>query len=187
MNKYSIALIPPKWIIDLLDSMKDELFYKTKWFPSRDSKAHITIAEFWATEKQLEKVLSKIQQIADSITPVEVTFNHFDSFPNGAFYVAPDSNSKNELAVVLKRFHKAIKIISPANRILKSSNPHMTIGRQLDELQLKTSQETFKEINIAYHCNSVSIRLHNGKQYDILESYPFNGNPSEEVIQTSLF
>lgn len=187
--KYSIAFIPPPEIIELLDSMKEELFYKAKWFHSRNSKAHITIAEFLATEEQLKKVISKIQETADSLSPFDVAFDHFDFFPNGAFYVAPDAASKDKLAALMKRFHQAIKTISPANRIAKSDNPHLTIGRQLDELQLKTAKEIFQEIRFSYQCKSVSIRVfnENRRQYDISESYPFNGNPSEETVQTSLF
>lgn len=188
-GKYSIALIPPPHIIQLFDDMKNQLFEKIEWFKSRNSKAHITIIEFYATEEQLQNIISKILKISDSIISVDVTFDHFDSFPNGAFYVAPDAASKDKLAVIMKRFHEAVKIISPTNRIAKSDNPHLTIGRQLDELELKTAKELFQEINFSYHCKSVSIRVfnENRRQYDLFETYTFNGNPSEEIVQTSLF
>lgn len=185
-SKYSIAFIPPSEIIELVDSIKGELFDKIRWFNSRSSKAHITVCEFYATEEQLKKVILKIQEIADSIKPVEVVFDHFDSFANGAFFIGADDNSKKELSKIMKAFHEAVKPIRQATKV---SNPHMSIGRQIKEDKLKIAFETFKEINISFRCESVSIRVFNEdrRQYDIKSSYPFNGNLSTEAIQTSLF
>jgi|SRR6218665_339 len=185
-GKYSIALIPPPNIIVLFDEMKNQLFDKIGWFPSRSSKAHMTIAEFYATEEQLKIIISKIQKIADFTTPVDVTFNHFDSFANGAFFASPNEDSKRKLSQIMRAFHEAVKTVKDVKKV---SNPHISIGRQIEEDKLKIAFETFKEINFSYHCNSVSIRVfnQNRKQYDILESYTFNGNSSGEQAQTRLF
>ena len=183
-GKYSIAFIPPPHIIQLFDDMKDQLFEKIEWFKSRNSKAHITIIEFYASEEQLQKIIEKIQKIADSIISVDVTFDHFDSFLNGAFFVGPNEDSKRKLSQIMKAFHEVVKTVKDAK---KSSNPHISIGRHIEDEKLKIAFEIFKEINFTFHCDSVSLREFNGRQYDIKESYPFNGNPSEAIVQTSLF
>jgi 2'-5' RNA ligase len=182
--KYSIALIPSKEIVELVDSMKKELSETIGWFNSKNSKAHITIAEFKATEEEAEKIISKVKKIANSTKPVVVTFNSFDSFANGAFYIAPNDISETELKAIMKSVQEGVPSAKDAT---KNANPHISIARRLDKQNLKIAFEIFKTINISFNCDRVAIRVFNGKQYDIMESFPFNANPSENGIQTSLF
>lgn len=183
--KYSIALIPSEEVIVLVDSIKKELAEKIEWFHSKNSKAHITISEFEATEEEAKSLMAKVKAIADTIEPVMVSFESFDSFPNGAFYISPNEVSKDELKKIMKRFHNATK---PFAKVYKSSEPHISIGRKIDEEKLKIAIEMFKTINFSFNCDTVAIRFFDDKlrQYKIKEKYCLNGNP-QNPIQTSLF
>ncbi|MES2543275.1 MAG: 2'-5' RNA ligase family protein [Bacteroidota bacterium] len=183
--KCSIAIIPSQEVCILVDNVKKELFKKIGWFNSVNSKAHITISEFESTEDEAMIIINKVKTIAEMIEPIQVSFENYNSFLNGAFYISPEEISKHRLKKIMKCFHIATKSIS---KVYKNSEPHITIGRKLEEKKLKIALENFTSIEFSFNCEAVSIRIYDRKiqQYITTETFSFDNNP-KNTIQTSLF
>ncbi len=184
-HTYSIVLHPSDEIVAEIKMMKEKLAQEIGWFNSKNALAHITIGEFTATDLQLENITKQLTKISDSIEPTNVVLNHFNSYPNGAFFIGPNSYSKEKLLPIMKRFQKEIRF--PI--VHKSSDPHLSIARKLSLENLETASKMFPTIELEYHCKDVVLRRFDSdtKQFKIVAHFPFNGNTKPEFIQTSLF
>tara|TARA_R110002126_G_scaffold290326_2_gene447039 strand:- start:306 stop:866 length:561 start_codon:yes stop_codon:yes gene_type:complete len=184
-NTYSIVLHPSEDIVSKIKMIKETLSEKIGWFNSKNSLAHITIGEFTATDIQLENIKKQIAQISDSIQPIKVFLDHFGSYPNGAFFIAPNPNSKEELIPIMKRFHQEIRF--PI--VHKSTDPHLSIARKLSLENIEMAFSMFPHIELEYSCEDLVLRRFDpvAKQFKIIGHFPFNGNIKPEFIQTSLF
>jgi 2'-5' RNA ligase len=183
---YSLVIHPSESILALVKSMKEQLYTQVGWFNSKNSVGHITICEFKATEKGIENIKNQILKICDALSPVEVYLNEFGSFPkNGAFFIAPDNDSKKSLKHIMKRFHKSLLIPN----MEKSDNPHLTIARRLKPENLVKANLMFTTIDLNFVCDSVVLREfdENVKQFFVTDTFEFKGNPEPESIQGTLF
>ena len=86
---------------------------------------------------------------------------------------------------ILKEIPKQIQF--PVSH--KSSEPHISIGRQLTEAQLKIAYSLFDSVDLNFICEGITIRIFNSerKQYDVLETIPFLSEMEPEKEQLSLF
>lgn len=173
---YSLVIHPPESILALVKSMKEQLATEVGWFNSKNSVGHITICEFKATEKGIENIKNQIQKVCEKLTPVEVFLNGFDSFPNGAFFIAPDNVSKKNLKHIMKQFHKSLIIPN----IKKSDNPHLSIARRLKPENLVIANRMFTTIDLNFVCDKVVLRQfdENIKQFFVINNFEFKGNPA---------
>ena len=185
MAKYSVVFNPSETVIEAVKELKEQLSTKIGWFPSKNSLAHITICEFDYELATYENIKSRITTFCRYQNPFDVTFNAFENFTNGAFFIAPDTESKNKMADIMKEIPKQIQF--PVNH--KSSEPHISIGRQLSAEQLKEAYNMFQEINLNFTCEGITIRVFNPerKQYDVLETIPFKGEISPIKDDWTLF
>jgi len=185
-NRYSLVISPPDDIIDLVKSMKLELAKEIGWFHSKNSLAHITINEFMAFESEIEVIKEQLTTICNSLKAVPVYFNKFDTYPNGAFFIAPDEISKKELKKIMKNIHQSFRY----EILFKNNEPHMTIARQLKPNKIEKAYRFFSNgINLNFVCDSVSLRLFNPtvKQFEIINRFQFNDNPKASYEQGTLF
>jgi 2'-5' RNA ligase len=182
---YSLVIHPPEAILILIKSMKEQLATEVGWFNSKNSVGHITICEFKATDAKIQTIKIQISRLCDSLTPVDVNLNEFGSFPNGAFFIAPDSDSKTNLKHIMKRFHKSL----PIPNMLKSDNPHLSIARRLSHENLIKANHLFTSIDLNFVCDSVVLRQFddNVKQFFVIDTFKFKDNPQPEMIQGTLF
>ncbi|UGS22904.1 2'-5' RNA ligase family protein [Flavobacterium channae] len=171
MAKYSIVFHPSDAVIETVKELKQQLSDKIGWFPSKNSLAHITICEFDYDSDSYMKIAERLSNFAQYKKPFDVTFNSFNNYTNGAFFIAPEQESKLLLAEIMKEIPKIIQF--PVTH--KSSNPHISIGRQLKPEQLKTAYNLVSTIQLQFVCSGITIRKFNTerKQYDILETIPF--------------
>tara|TARA_R110000868_G_scaffold138960_1_gene353525 strand:- start:10265 stop:10825 length:561 start_codon:yes stop_codon:yes gene_type:complete len=184
-NTYSIVLHPSEDIVSKIKMMKGTLSEKIGWFNSKNSLAHITIGEFTATDIQLENIKMQLTKISDSIQPTKVVLDHLGSYPNGAFFIAPNLDSKEKLMLIMKRFQKEIRF--PI--VHKSTDPHLSIARKLSSENLEMALNMFPNIDLEYNCEDVVLRRFDPsvKQFKIIAHFSFNGNIKPEFVQTSLF
>lgn len=183
LYRYSIAIHPSAEIIASIKNMKEQLAANVGWFHSKNSIAHITICEFEATENDLERIKKQLERICDSITSVSVQLNSFGSFPNGAFYIAPDSDSKLALQPIMKSFHNALVV----KTFHHSEEPHLSIARKLSPENLNKASQLFTTIDKSFLCDGIVLRILDLelKQFRVIDTFQFNGQPKE--IQGSLF
>lgn len=165
--------------------MKEQLASKVGWFHSKNSVGHITICEFRATDVAIETIKNQISRLCDNLAPVDVHLNELGSFPNGAFFIAPDNDSKNNLKHIMKRFHKSLRI----QNMIKSDNPHLSIARKLSPENLAQANHLFTSIDLNFVCDSVVLRQfdENIKQFFVTDTFEFKDNPQPKLIQGTLF
>lgn len=187
---YSVAIYPFGSVMDEVRALKDELASLIGWFGSRNSKAHITICEFNAdSERQLEVVKSQLHNICNTESPLNLTFDHIGAFEKGVNSVIcllPDNESETIVKPLMKRIQKGLSI-KLTNR---SSNPHITIGRKLDEEKLSMANSLFmnKRINLNFCCDRIVLRVREGNsQFAVIEEFVFQSNPLPADEQLSMF
>lgn len=185
-NRYSLVISPPDDIIDLVKSMKLRLAKEIGWFHSKNSLAHITINEFMASESQIQDIKKELTDICDGLKAVPVYFDKFDTYPNGAFFIAPDETSKKEIKKIMKHIHQSFRY----EILFKNNEPHMTIARQLKPNKIEAAYRLFPNgIMLDFVCESVALRLFNPviKQFEIIHRFEFNDNPKPTIEQGTLF
>jgi len=182
---YSLVIHPSDEILALVKSMKEQLAAEVGWFNSKNSVGHITICEFKTTEKGLENIKNQIKKICNTLLSVNVHLNEFGAFPNGAFFIAPDDDSKKSLKRIMKQFH--ISLLLP--EMLKSDNPHLSIARRLKPENLVKANQMFTTIDLNFVCDNVILREFDPKikQFFVIETFEFGNNAQPEVIQGTLF
>ncbi|CAM4276585.1 2'-5' RNA ligase family protein [Flavobacterium terrigena] len=183
LHRYSIAINPSLELITTIKNMKEQLATEVGWFNSKNSIAHITICEFESSERDLERIKKQLERICDTITPVPVKLDDFGTFPNGAFYIAPDTDSKEALQPVMKSFHNALLV----KTFHHSDTPHISIARKLTPENLIKASQLFTSINESFLCNGIVLRMLDMqlKQFRVIDAFEFKGLPKE--VQGSLF
>lgn len=186
---YSVAIYPSEEVIALVKSMKEGLAKEVGWFHSKNSVVHITICEFKATDAAIEIIKNKLSSVCDTLKPVEVCLNEFGSYPNGAFFIAPDAASKNSLKPIMKPIMKRIQESLHKLKMQKSDDPHLSIARRLTPKNLERAKNLFILIDVPFLCDSIVLRKfdENIKQFFVIDEFKFNNNPKPELIQGTLF
>ncbi|MDK2772324.1 MAG: 2'-5' RNA ligase family protein [Flavobacterium sp.] len=186
MKTYSIVIQPSDSVIAEVKQMKELLASKIGWYNSKNSLAHITVNEFEGNEKELENIKTKLIEISKYFKPQEVQFTNFDTFPNGAFFLAPNEEAKQYLKQIMTSVHQ--KFPYPVK--IKSNEPHISIGRRIQPEKIEIAKSLFsKNTTISFTCNKLALRVFNDdrKQFDSIETFPFLAKESQELIQGSLF
>ena len=185
-KKYSVAIYPSQEVIDAIKTLKDYLKSKIDWYNSCNSVAHITISEFTIDESEIDKIKQKLFKVCDTFTSFGVYLDHFGSYENsGAFFIAPNDDSKTKLKPILKKTQDTLKPLS----LKKSDDPHLSIGRRLTPENLKIAAQLFTAIDIDFLCCEIVLRELDPikKQFFVIDTIPFGNNPQPELIQGSLF
>jgi 2'-5' RNA ligase len=169
-NKYNLAIYPES-VIDLIKSMKIDLAKEVGWFHSKNSVAHITICNFTAAEVEMDIIKEQLNQLCDSIKPVEVHLNGFGSYPNGAFYIAADENSNKLLVPIMSQFNESLHL----NNMQINTDPHISIARRLSPHQLEIARKLFTKIDVTFLCDHIVLRKFDEKQkqYFVTDTFLF--------------
>lgn len=184
LHRYSIAIHPSAELIAKIKNMKEQLASEVGWFHSKNAIAHITICEFEANEKELERIKNQLVRICNSITPIPVHLNGFDTFPNGAFFINPDETSKAKLTPIMKLFHNALVV----KTFHHSEVAHISIARKLSPESLIKASGLFTSFEESFLCDGIVLRMLDleMKQFRVIDSFKFKGIEPLE-IQGSLF
>jgi 2'-5' RNA ligase len=184
-KKYSVVIYPSQEVIDAVKTMKDYLKIKIDWYSSCNSTAHITICEFTIDDSQIDKFKQKLAKICDTFLSFQVYLDHFGSYESGAFYIAPNEESKMNLKPIMKKVQETLKPL----KLKKSDDPHMSIGRKLTPENLKIASELFTTIEIDFLCKEIVLRELDPikRQFFVIDTFSFGSNPQPEFVQGSLF
>lgn len=176
--KISLAFMPCEKINAKIKGLKDVLKSLIGWYPSCNSAGHITICEFETAPNQLNGIISILREQLLYEHPQYVYFNDYCIFQHGdtyTYYIAPTIPSKSY-------FNQRSQVVIDAlkNRYsLKSisKEPHLSIGRRLEENMIKEARAKMKNIDLDFYCDAVFVRLFNPqiKQYDLYTKIPFGG------------
>lgn len=185
-KKYSVVFYPSQNVIATVKTLKNLLKSKINWYSSCNSEAHITICEFTIADSELDLYKQKLHKICDSFSTLNVCLNHFSYYKNsGAFFIAPDQDSKKALKPIMKKIQQTLKPL----QLKKSDDPHLSIGRKLSPENLQIASGLFTNIDVDFVCTSIVLRELDPvkKQFFVLETFKFGNNPLPEFVQGSLF
>ncbi len=188
---YSIAIYPDISIMKKVKAMKDELASFTGWFGSRNSKAHVTICECNAVgERELLGIKSLLEKLCATESALNLTFDHigiYENKVNGVVCLLPNKESENMLKPLMKRIRKSMKV----KLVPGSSNPHITIGRKLNNEQLSLARELFinTEVSLNFICDRIVLRVREDQnQFAVIDEFVFQGEPLMPIDeQLSMF
>lgn len=179
-DKYWIGICPPNVVVDYVAGLKLELKEKTDWYHSVNSKAHITFFEFVHSGVKLEAMEKYLVEFSSHLSAFEVHLNRIDPYQK-AFCLFSDETSKKILIPIMKQFQKG-KPFQPDG---KSTDPHMSIGRQLTPEQINVAIELFSNRNfdIKFICDNLTIRKFNPEigQYEFYKRFDF-GKPAKSLL-----
>ena len=187
-EKYSVAICPPVHIVDAVAALKERLASNIGWFNSKNAKAHITINTFEIQRQDdIEAVKSYLKERVQYECSGSLVFSSFATYPNGAFFLAPNVSSKVFLQKMFSRCNAGFPL--PA---IKSRDPHLSIARRLDENQIGVAYDLFtSEADLHFVCDRICLRKfdQNKKQYSIESEYLFREetNLFDAKVQLSLF
>lgn len=184
--KYSIVIAPPQVGIDYVATLKDELNAVIGWYNSRNSKAHITISEFTADKDELVKMMAKLKEIASYENPMHLHFEGVGNYVNGAVFLKSNEATKIEVSDLMKRIQKKLNI----KNAYHSKDPHISIGRKLNEENVQMALKMFAKAKLDFNCNHLTLRRFNPdlKQYEVFSGeFEFVGAKPKPAAQQSLF
>lgn len=185
-QKYSIVIAPPQTGIGYVDHLKDELNVAIGWYPSRNSKAHVTITEFTADEDELALITTHLKEIAGYENPIHLNFEGVGNYVNGAVFLKPNEATKIEIGNLMRRIQKKLSI----KNAYHSKEPHISIGRKLSEENVQIALKMFAEAKLDFNCSHLVIRKFNPsvKQYEFFsDDFKFVGAKPKPAAQQSLF
>ena len=168
---FSLVIFPTPEQMAVVYSHKQSLKSEIGWFGSANAAAHITVINF-DDESSLNLHLNRIREFCETAPVQNVVLNHWDSFGDRTFFIAPDTPSQQYLDQLIIDLHHYLGVK------VKNAHAHLSIARSLDASKMKTAYELFQdtEINIQFSCNAFHLRKFNDetKQYsDILEKISF--------------
>jgi hypothetical protein len=168
---YSLVIFPPPEQMALINSHKQLLKNSIGWFGSANAAAHITVINF-DDEFSLHLYLNQIREFCKTAPIQNVVLNHWDSFGDRTFFIAPDPPSQQYLDQLIIDLHHYLGFK------VKNAHAHLSIARGLDAEKMKKAYGVFKDtkINLEFSCDAIYVRKFNEqtKQYsDLIEKISF--------------
>ncbi|WP_421939932.1 2'-5' RNA ligase family protein [Pedobacter sp.] len=139
---------------------------------------------FWASDRELESVSHYLEHIRKTEQPFEVSFKGLKHYDNGAVYVAPQPDSRKHLAALMKRVLTGF----PIQTDVKSTEPHISIGRKLTEEQVLLALKKLYT-HFSFRCDTLLLRKFdkNKKQYQPLVRFEMGFSAGLGNSQIGLF
>lgn len=176
--KISLVFMPCEKVNAKIKGVKDLLKSLVGWYSSCNSAGHVTICELEIERNQLEEIKSRLSECLQYENAQYVYFNDYSVFQNGAtytYYIAPTTQSK----IYFNQRAQAVCDALKGDFSLKaiSREPHLSIGRRLEEEMLLLAKSNLKAIDLDFYCDGVYIRIFNPKlkQYEVYSKVPFGG------------
>lgn len=176
----------------MVSYLKQLLSKAIGWYNSKNSKAHITICEFNADDKQeISKIKTQLTSLCYSEAPLDLHFDHIANYrsgPNGtkgSVCILPSSGSACDLITLMKRIQKNLKVRSS----YKSKSPHISIARKLDDNKMATASQLLTKVDMSFYCDRIVLRVLDLKikQYIVIDEFVFQNNPAPPDKQLTLF
>ncbi len=168
---YSLVIFPTPEQLALVKSYKQLLRNEIGWFGSFNAMAHITVIQF-DDEFSFNLHIERIRRFCGTTKAESVILNHFDSFGERTFFIAPNETSQAYLNQIIIDLHHYIGFN------IKHAHAHLSIARGLDAMKMKKTHQLFQniEVNLQFDCDAIFVRRFDEKtkQYsDVIEKICF--------------
>lgn len=175
MSQYTVAICPPKEVIQEMKSLKQDLRQKIGWYSASNSEAHITLDFFPVIDDlTIGKYKTLLKKFCAQQKSLRLGFHSFSAFyESRTVFAQPDEDAEAGMKGLFLNYTKMVKL----RGILEHITPHMTVGKGLKTEQFKTALDylSSKQINIWFDCTNIALRRFNpiAKQYEITDRFYF--------------
>ena len=175
-GRYFIAIVPPDFISEELQALKNHFRDNFGSKASLNSPPHVTLhMPFEWKEKKEQELIRRLDAFWSTVKPIELTLKDFGCFEPRVIYV--DVVENNELKIVqrnLARFCKMELNLFNAQYKNLPFHPHITLAfRDLKKLQFYKAWGEFHRKNYAsnFTVNRISLLKYDGKHWKIFKQF----------------
>jgi 2'-5' RNA ligase len=190
-----LALMPPAELMMEIDCERKLFSAKSGFIKALKPPVHATVYEPFHASEDIEKRFTTLRQIIKRQSPFSIelhNYNFFDhpSAKSPVIYIAVKDNTVLER--LQKDVLKEVNRVRKANSALISYTPHFTIGYRdvtWDAFPEIKSEYLQKRFNASFSCDAIFLWKHNGKNWQIHDSFKFEGGAdgSQAYGQLDLF
>jgi len=158
---------------------------------ARYTKPHITLINFIQWEMQETKLINRLKNIIENLTPFSVKIDGFASFPTHTIYF--NIQTKNDIVEMLKSLRpiQSLMTLSKKNKPHFITEPHLALARKLQPWQYEKGWLEYSNTNFvaSFMVNKVMLlkREVETKKYFIAASFLLASKASTGLTQASLF
>jgi 2'-5' RNA ligase len=181
VNEYLLVLSPHKELWDKIMEVKEKFAKDFKTSFARGTKPHITLINFVNWQMMEERIIQRLQAIADGISPVKIELKDFGSFPSHTIYI----NVTSKLPI-----QGIVKDLKSAQRLLKLNNenkphfieePYLTVCRKLKPWQYEEAWLKYSQLHFSGRFIADSMQLLkrpvDEKGYSLIKKFQFMNQP----------
>jgi 2'-5' RNA ligase len=180
MDLYFIAIIPYSELREKIRKIKERMKSEYGAGHALKSPAHITLQMPFKRSSEDETLISEaLRKFVTGEKFFTVDLDGFGAFaPRVIFIKISEPEPVRALQSRLKKVLMTELHFSPAE-IMKDVQPHLTVATRdltkeaFSEAWTELQKEEFKAL---FDVNSVFLLKHNGRNWDILEEFPFGTN-----------
>lgn len=180
MNLYFIAIVPPRELRQRIYELKEEMRARFRAGHALKSPAHITLQKpFKRCSEEEDTMADALGKFAGSERPFNVVLDGFGCFaPRVIFVKMTDTDHVESLHARLREM-LLTKLHFSRDEIMKDVQPHITIATR--DLTPETFRDAWSEkkdevFRGSFTVSSICLMKHNGKNWDLLEEFPFGYN-----------
>ena len=191
INEYLLILQPHEDLYNKIMDIKYSFADKYDCSLARYTKPHITLINFVQWEMQETKLINRLKNIIENLTPFSVKIDGFGSFPTHTIYF--NIQTKNDIVEMVKSLRpiQSLMTLSKKNKPHFITEPHLTLARKLQPWQYEKGWLEYSNTNFvaSFMVNKVMLlkREVETKKYFIAASFLLESKVSTELTQASLF
>ncbi len=180
MELYFIAIIPHRELRDKVRKLKERMKAEHGAGHALKSPAHITLQMPFKRRSEDESLISDaLRRFVAGEKAFTIDLDGFGAFaPRVIFIKISEPEPARALHSRLKQVLIKELRFSP-EEIMKDSQPHLTVAtRDLTKEAFSLAWPEFQkeEFKASFDVNSVFLLKHNGRNWDIMEEFPFGNN-----------
>jgi len=180
LDLYFIAIIPHREAGEKVLRIKERMKYEYGAGHALKSPAHITLQMPFKRSSEDEILLSEaLRRFVTGEKSFNVDLNGFGAFPPRVIFIKiSEPEPVRELHSRLKEVLMTELQFSQAE-IMKNVQPHVTVATRdltkeaFNDAWTKLPKEEFRA---SFNVHSIFLLKHNGRNWDILEEFPFGNN-----------
>ncbi|ANI88653.1 hypothetical protein A9P82_04735 [Arachidicoccus ginsenosidimutans] len=199
LNNLSVNLVPYTYLLILHpdESVREKILEQKKLFAEKlecpsclHSKPHITLLKFTQYNSLETRIVKRISNFAQTISPFSISLNGFGSFPSHTIYF--NVQTKNEIISLVKNLrelHLPLKM-DKDNKPHFITEPHITLARKLLPYQYEKGWLEWSNQNFTARFPASEMillkRRNITSNFQLVKTFSFAGK-KEQVQQGSLF
>jgi 2'-5' RNA ligase len=177
-QNYFIALLPPEPIKTEVTRIKEYCRDRYQTKAALRSPPHITFHPPFSWESnRLDQLKQSLTQFASAQPQVTVDLDGFATFPHQVIFIEVE-RSPELLALHTKlaqHLQENLGLVDPKAKT-RPFKPHMTIAfRDLGKAEFKSAWAEFQTRSLSYDflADTLTLLVHDGRQWQIEQSFPF--------------